>query len=64
MEFFRLGWWLRWSGLVVNRPDEHLPEIERDGDILAYCAKCGTRMFKTEGGVWKATSIYADTCQG
>jgi len=61
--FFRLLRWLNGSGLDMRDASAHLPEIEREADILAHCSKCGTRMFKTAEGQWKAVSIYADTCE-
>lgn len=56
--------WRRANGPAANGPQEHSVEVANEADVLAYCAYCQTRMFKTADGQWKAISIHADTCRG
>jgi len=55
--------WRRTNGTPANGPQEHSAEAADEADVLAYCAHCQTRMFKTADGQWKPISIAADVCQ-
>jgi len=60
----KFGSWRRASRPAANGAQEHSAEVANEADILAYCAHCQTRMFKTADGQWKTISINADTCRG
>ena len=62
--FIKLLSWRRANGPAANGPQEHSAVVANEADVLAYCAHCQTRMFKTADGQWKAISIGADTCRG
>lgn len=52
----------RFEDTVLVDGYAHCPKLEHKADILATCTYCGTRMFKTAKGQWKATSAFADNC--